>query len=280
MRTRGLFLLAIVVIVVGVGIALYRGAGPLPRAEGCTVTVQGHQVALATDQAENASLIAAVGVRRGLPARAVSIALATAFQESKIRNLPSGDRDSVGIFQQRPSQGWGTRQQLRNPYYAINAFYDALQKVPGYETMRITDAAQQVQRSGFPEAYAVHAADARALASALTGYSAGGRFSCVVHASSRHGTAGQTIAALRRAYGDLAVRRTGVRQDVVVQLPAGRTGDRLGWSVAQFLVAQARRLHVAALRFDGKHWTAGPASSHGWVREGLRAPTRVVVSLG
>ena len=280
MRTRGLFLLAVILIVVGVGVALYRGAGPLPNPAGCTADVAGRHVELATDQAENATLIAAIGVRRGLPARAVSIALATAFQESKMRNLPGGDRDSVGIFQQRPSQGWGTRAQLRDRSYAINAFYDALQKVHGYQSMRITDAAQQVQRSGFPDAYEAHALDARALASALTGYSPGGRFSCVVHASSRHGTARAVEASLRHGYGaGLAVHRTGVRQDLVVQLPRTAAGYRLGWSVAQYLVAQAGRLHIADVRFAGRHWSAG-SSSKGWVRSGPGSRTRVSVSLG
>ena len=88
---------------------------------------------LTTEQAENATLIAAIGVSRGLPARAVSIALATAYQESKIRNLTHGDRDSLGLFQQRPSQGWGTEEQVRDPYYATNAFYDALAKIPDYK---------------------------------------------------------------------------------------------------------------------------------------------------
>jgi hypothetical protein len=281
MRTRWLFLLAIVLIVAGVGVAIYRGAGPLPNPEGCSATVAGHHVDLATDQAENAALIAAVGVRRELPARAVSIALATAFQESKIRNLSSGDRDSLGIFQQRPSQGWGTPRQLRNRYYAINAFYDALAKVHGYREMRITDAAQKVQRSGFPEAYEAHAEDARALASALTGYSPGGRFSCVVHAPVGHGTARRVSASLERAYGTgLAVRRSGVRQDLVVRLPHTVAGYRRGWSVAQFLVAQARRLKIVDIRFAGKHWSAGDRSSNGWVRGATGTRTRIDVSLG
>ena len=145
------------------------GAGPLPDPESCTARVGDVEASLTTTQAENASLIAAVAVRRGLPARAASIALATAFQESKLENLRGGDRDSVGLFQQRPSQGWGTRAELLLPLYAINAFYDALSQVDGYQTMRITEAAQEVQRSGFPEAYEEHAAGARALASARVG---------------------------------------------------------------------------------------------------------------
>ena len=109
----------------------------------------------------------------------MSIALATAFQESKLQNIERGDRDSVGLFQQRPSQGWGTEEEILDRATPINAFYDALVEVDGYQDMRITEAAQEVQRSGFPEAYEEHAEGARALASALTGYSPG-RFSCVV----------------------------------------------------------------------------------------------------
>jgi hypothetical protein len=82
-----------------------------------------------------------------------------------------------------PSQGWGTAKQIQDPYHAVNAFYDALVKVDGYQSMKITEAAQKVQRSAFPDAYADHEADGRALASALTGYSPA-RFSCVVGADS------------------------------------------------------------------------------------------------
>src|SRR5690348_7151690 len=177
-RSGFVLFLAIVAVVAGVMVAVWRGTGPLPNPPGCTATVAGRSVDLAPDQAWNATLISAIGVRRGLPARAVSIALATAYQESKIRNLSSGDRDSIGIFQQRPSQGWGTAAQIGDEYYAIGKFYDALVKIPGYETMQITEAAQRVQRSGYPDAYQAHAPDARALASAITGFSPGGTFTC------------------------------------------------------------------------------------------------------
>ena len=117
---------------------------PTPRA--ARPRVGGVVVDLSTEQAENATTIVAVAVRRGLPARAASIALATAYQESKLRNLDHGDRDSLGLFQQRPSQGWGTAAaDPATRYYAVNAFYDALQKIDGYQTMRITEAAQEVQ---------------------------------------------------------------------------------------------------------------------------------------
>ena len=225
-------------------------------------------------------MIAAVGVRRGLPARAVSIALATAFQESKLRNLDHGDRDSLGIFQQRPSQGWGTTAQVRDPYYASNAFYDVLAKIDGFQTMRITEAAQQVQRSGYPEAYEPHAADARALASALTGYSRGGRFSCVVHDQRAAAAAtGRPPARWRRA--SATARRREAR-------PPGLRGHRrrrrrratpgLG---GRAVPHGARGDAPASPRspFDGKRWRVGKDSEHGWT-SAKAEPGRVSVSLG
>ena len=74
-------------------------------------------------------MITAIAIRRGLPPRAATIAIATAIQESKVRNITYGDRDSLGLFQQRPSQGWGTPEQILNPEYSTNKFYDALVKV-------------------------------------------------------------------------------------------------------------------------------------------------------
>lgn len=277
--TGWLFFVATLLVVGGVGFAVWRGTGPLPDPEGCTATVAGLTVALAPDQAENASLIAAIGVRRGLPARAVSIALATAYQESKIRNLDHGDRDSVGIFQQRPSQGWGTSAQIRDAHYAINKFYEVLEHVDGYEQMRITEAAQRVQRSGFPEAYEDHAADARVLASALTGYSGGGRFSCVVRSSETGGTARAVTADLRAAFGALRTGR-GTRQDVTVTVPASPAGRRLAWAVAQYAVAHADRLHVHEVSYADRTWRSGRESEDGWRRVEPTGGRVVRIALG
>jgi hypothetical protein len=119
--------------------------------DGCTVP--GTSVTLTAEQLGNAAIIAEVGRARGLPDRAIVIALATAHQESRLRNLDYGDRDSLGLFQQRPSQGWGTEAQVQDPVYAAGMFYDRLVRVPGWDAGRLTDVAQSVQRSGFPEAY-------------------------------------------------------------------------------------------------------------------------------
>ncbi|MGW2087530.1 C40 family peptidase [Streptomyces sp. NPDC001880] len=105
-------------------------------------------------QIPNAKTIQATGVALKVPARGQVVALATALQESGLRNLDYGDRDSLGLFQQRPSQGWGTAQQVRDPVHASTKFYEALLKVSGWQSMTVTQAAQAVQKSGFPDAYA------------------------------------------------------------------------------------------------------------------------------
>ncbi|MBW8766298.1 MAG: hypothetical protein JF630_08775, partial [Geodermatophilales bacterium] len=94
----------------------------------CTLPTS--SVVLTNEQAQNAITIAAVAHDRGLPERAVVIALATAQQESRLRNLPYGDRDSLGLFQQRPSQGWGTEAQVQDPVYAAGRFFDHLVQTP------------------------------------------------------------------------------------------------------------------------------------------------------
>ncbi|MFC4148035.1 C40 family peptidase [Micromonospora mangrovi] len=122
-----------------------------------------------SEQTANAAVIVAVGEELTVPPRGWVIALAAAMQESGLRNLPGGDRDSVGLFQQRPSQGWGSPTQLRDPRYAAGKFYTALLAVDGWQAMALTDAAQAVQRSAFPGAYAAWEDDAIALIRVLAG---------------------------------------------------------------------------------------------------------------
>ena len=280
---------AALLLVAVVGYGVLRDSGLVRDPQRCTTAVAGHEVTLDLEQAENASLITALAVRRGLPARAASIALATAYQESDLYNLDYGDRDSLGLFQQRPSQGWGSPDQVRDPVYATNAFYDALVRVDDYEGLEITVAAQEVQRSGFPSAYADHEDDARALASALTGNSPAA-FTCQVD-----GDADEGDPALRRsgltARAD-AVRREaaelfsdvplggfapgGVRDghmegsthydgravDLFVR-PVNPRNNVRGWAIAQYYVAQAARLEVQTVIFDGRIWTAR-RSDEGW----------------
>jgi hypothetical protein len=286
----GLGVLALVVVVVVVGVRTFDQVGPLLSREGCEARVGGHSVSLTLEQAENVALMAAISTQRGMPARAATIAIATSTQESKLYNIEHGDRDSLGLFQQRPSQGWGSAQEILNPYYSINAFYDALARIDGYESMKITEAAQLVQRSAFPAAYAEHERDARALASALTGNSPRG-FTCVVDddgaaAPDRLVETGLTRRAdvVRRdvgaAFGDLSLggfAPGGVRAghqpgsthydgraiDIFVR-PVSRENRQQGWAIAQYLVAQADRLVIEHVIFDDRIWTSGSRSDEGW----------------
>ncbi|MFF5182441.1 heavy metal transporter [Streptomyces sp. NPDC000345] len=240
------------------------------------------------EQAVNAATIAAVGTDREMPERAVAIALATAIQESGLRNLSHGDRDSLGLFQQRPSQGWGTAKQVTDPAYAASIFYEHLAKVPDYTELPLTVAAQRVQRSGYPEAYAKHETDAVLLAAALTGTSA-----ATLTCDGRVGTGTVTgpsavRAALARDFGRDALREADAEageggetaaaadSDVpaaqtdgrTVTLPvsrkttaAGRGVQERGWQLAHWAVANASALHIERVSYAGREWTAGNTDS-------------------
>jgi len=119
------------------------------------------------DQLHNAAVIIQVGQQQGMSQRDQQIALMVAMQESSLRNLGSGDRDSLGLFQQRPSQGWGTTAQIMNPAYAAGQFYTHLTAIGGRDSMSMNDAAQAVQRSGTPQAYGPHQTDAATVLQAI-----------------------------------------------------------------------------------------------------------------
>lgn len=137
----------------------------LDGASGKDVHVDG--LDLPAEQVPNAATIVAVGLSLDVPKKGQIIALATAMQESRLRNLNYGDRDSLGLFQQRPSQGWGSAQQIRDPLYASEQFYKHLLKVNGWQQMTVTQAAQAVQKSGLPDAYAQWESLATALQTAI-----------------------------------------------------------------------------------------------------------------
>lgn len=259
----------------------YEGGGRL--APGCRVVSaagDGATYELSTQQAVNAATISAVGTSRGMPERAVTIALATALQESGLRNIDHGDRDSLGLFQQRPSQGWGDTQQIMDPVYASGKFYEHLDKVPGYSRLPLTVAAQRVQRSGFPQAYAKHEPDAALLSAALTGRAAA-TLTCGTEPAREPGDAGEVRAALVRDFGPDVLpdtREAGAdhAQDgkapegahtvaVPVAQPVsagGRSGQR-GWELAHWAVAHASALRVERVAYAGREWSASD-SGHLW----------------
>ena len=232
------------------------------RAERCTAVSNGTRSDLTPSQADNAALIAAIAVRRDLPARAATVGIATALQESKLANVTHGDRDSIGLFQQRPSQGWGTPAQLGDPVYATNAFYDVLIRIAGYQGLPITDAAQKVQRSGFPGAYAQHEAAARAWASALTGNSPAS-LTCTLHTAAA-GSPAAVTARVMRDYGKLPITAA-ANGTLTVDAGALRGGNAaqatlLAWSLAQWAVAVANDLHLDSVATAGQTWTRSGAT--------------------
>ncbi|MFC8452518.1 hypothetical protein [Kitasatospora sp. NPDC057223] len=279
-------------------------------AEGCSVKTPAGEGTLELPQAANAATISAVAHSRGLPDRAVTIALATAMQESKIHNLPGGDRDSVGLFQQRPSQGWGTVEQISDPVYATNKFLDGLVKVPGYTRLPLTDAAQQVQKSGYPQAYAKHETKATLLASALTGREAAS-VNCVVHtfaepdapAATGSGASADPSAApapvdrtqaltdrVRREFGRTVTAAAGYSSTIkgapnAVSLtpePSASTESgpdaalQNGWAVAHWAVTHAQQLGIETVAYDGRIWRMAK-SADGWKTQASGTSTSLVL---
>lgn len=242
------------------GVALWL-TQPTKAVQGFCLTRVGTTV-VETDleQSQWATHMAAIASKRQLPPRATTIAIATAYQESKIRNIDYGDRDSLGLFQQRPSQGWGSAEQIMDPTYAINAFYDALIDVDDYWTMDITKAAQQVQRSAFPDAYAQHEAKARALASALRGHSPAA-FGCVV--AEKPGSIATVSDQMNTFWPSVEVKSVGDEHRIDVSDAREGAGIH-GWAIAHFLVANAAELGIASVSFDDMRWEA-KSQSPDWV---------------
>ena len=128
---------------------------------------------LSEEQVRNAAIIVRMGQDMNVPPRGWVIAVATAMQESSLHNLPNlgarNDHDSLGLFQQRPSTGWGTPEQIMDPKYAARKFYEKLLTVPNWERLSLTQSAQKVQRSAYPDAYAKHEQLASTVVNSLTG---------------------------------------------------------------------------------------------------------------
>ncbi|MGW4286574.1 heavy metal transporter [Streptomyces sp. NPDC004673] len=280
---------AALVVLAGVGgylVVQYVTGGVGTR--GCTVVSaqdDSQSYEFTPEQAVNAATIAVVGTGRGMPERAVTIALATALQESGLRNIEHGDRDSLGLFQQRPSQGWGTERQIMDPAYSAGIFYAHLARVPDYSALPLTVAAQKVQRSGFPEAYAKHEQDAVLLAAALTGHSAA-TLTCEGRPSRTAEATGPDAVreALVRDFGRDALQETGAEvggravpspspspsvtatahgRTVTVPVPQGTKTDangrserQRGWQLAQWAVANSSALRIARVTYEGREWTA------------------------
>ncbi|MFF8815301.1 hypothetical protein ACF08Y_24380 [Streptomyces pactum] len=286
---------AVLLAVVGYVVAhLLTGGGGPPR---CFARASAETVAVDPEQAVNAATITAVASGRALPRRAVTIALATALQESGLRNIRHGDRDSLGLFQQRPSQGWGKPEQILDPVYSAGIFYDRLVEVPGYSRLPLTVAAQRVQLSGYPQAYAKRETDAVALTEVLTGR-AEGAFTCPgLPDDGRAGDPDRVRETLRREFGPRVLpspedpadgtaatgggtdgRRTGRTDDDRVIVVPVRSDDgeapRRGWELAYWAVAHSTELRIERVAYRGLEWS-GDNSADGWRRTGRPADGEV-----
>ncbi|MER6131297.1 heavy metal transporter [Streptomyces sp. NPDC001815] len=290
---RGRFLRFGSALVVLLGVAGYLTVQYLTGGTGvpkCTVVSgrgDGASYEFTAEQAVNAATISAVGANRRMPERAVTIALATALQESALRNISHGDRDSLGLFQQRPSQGWGTEKEIMDPTYAASEFYEHLGKVPDYTRLPLTVAAQRVQRSGYPEAYAKHEPDATLLAAALTGRAAA-TLTCEGRPDTRPGGPEAVRTALVRDFGREVFQEAGAEvaatpsaagsaspstgasgsssaRTVTVPVPktsaAGGGERQRGWALAHWAVANSSALHLERVSYAGRVWTAGNTRS-------------------
>jgi hypothetical protein len=229
-------------------------------------------VGLDTEQAAIAATIAGVADERRLPSGAVTIAYAAAMQESHLHNLHYGDLDSVGVFQQRPSEGWGTRHQLSDPVYATGKFFGALVKVHDYLRIPVYQAAQDVQRSADGSAYRNY----QQLAASLSGAFTGGRPHAVWCWFAPDSSRSPHIAAVRqqlvRTFGPLDVRLHGQHQTSVAAAssdPAAQVRVRYraaGWAVASWLVTHAPTYGISAVRYAGYQWSKA-AGRRGWTRD-------------
>jgi hypothetical protein len=271
----------------GVALALVAGFGAylgsrelghkvqLPKPRACTVEAQG-RVVLSPEQMANAATIAATGIRRKMPEQAVVVALATALQESKLQNLTGGDRDSIGLFQQRPSQGWGTPEQLQDPRYTATRFYASLKKVRGWEKMRVTEAAQRVQHSAYPEAYQKWVDEASVLTRALLGNATGAVACTVARTPAMRGSAAAAAltSGLTLDWGRTQMASVAKLTGLAVSAP----DEQAGWRYAHWLVSQADDHGVKRVRFGDLEWTADGGD---WapIKDGDRAAGLVIAEV-
>ena len=230
---------------------------------GCTAGTGSAAVALDPQQAQIAATIAGVAHQREMPSRALTVAYATAMQETHLHDPDYGDLDSVGVFQQRPSEGWGPASKLIDPVYASTRFFRALAQVPGYQQMPVYKAAQAVQHSADGFAYQQY----QGLAAQLTTAFTGAPRAVWCWPAGHTGKAQLTPArrAIVKAFGPLPASRSATGGDapsLLVQAPQ----SSLGWSVAAWLVTHAGKYRLHDVRYAGFRWPA-PAGRTGWVKD-------------
>jgi len=260
--------LVVLLVVLGVTYLVTTRHAPLHQEPtACAVSAgKGKQeIGLTISQAAIASTIAGVAAGRDLPVRAVTIAYATALQESKLTDLSYGDRDSVGVFQQRPSEGWGTAKQIEDPVYASARFFAALAAVPRYAHLPVYQAAQDVQHSADGSAYGQYATIGTQLANAFYGTTPHALW-CYYN-----GTAGKprltaAYRALTSAFGHMPTARVA---DPALAIRVRRVSE--GWTVAGWLITHAQSYGITSVRYRGYEWVRGRAAGKWLPRRGRPA---------
>jgi hypothetical protein len=216
-----------------------------------------------------ATMVAATtSYQPALPERAAVLALAAGLQESKLRNLPpgAGDRDSVGVLQQRPSQGWGGGDvaNLQDVFKATTEFLDHLVKVDGWQTLPLAEAIQDVQISADGSAYAPHEPEATALADSLSGRTPAG-VTCTFAKPTQVASATQVAS---KVASELPVNAPTTAQTTV-------TVPRAGWQTVAWFVAHADQLGIESVDFQGKQWTR----AKGWHDRPTASGSAVVATM-
>lgn len=257
---------------------------PVLTGSGCVATGDHQSILLDTEQGSIAATIAGVAHQKAMPRLAVTIAYATAMQESKLHNLSYGDLDSVGVFQQRPSEGWGPRRDLEDPIYATSKFFRALKAIPGYRKMPVSQAAQAVQHSADGAAYTQYEKMAAAMTPAFTGQRGHAVYCWSGSASRAPADLSRISSGLGTTFGTAVAReatdqrdsRGSVADGTSTQMQVRIEAPRLGWEVATWLVTHASTYHIHQIRFAGYQWRAA-ASSKGWVRDAGAPPEGTLV---
>lgn len=276
-RWRIAAIIAASAVVFGVGgLIFFRHAKPFLIGEGCKVRVSGQAIELDSEQAAVAATIAGVGYLRGMPKAAVTVAYATALQESKMHNVRYGDRDSVGIFQQRPSEGWGTRRNLLDPVYATSKFFAALGKVPGYLNMPVYRAAQAVQHSADGTAYGQYEQVAGLMSTAFTGNAPRAVWCWYMPYTKRPAKLASAAGQLKRTFGHLTGTGEAFQPSGELAGATGKAGGiamtvhapatETGWAIATWSVAHAKAYGIERVRYAGYQWRAADGV-HGWSRD-------------
>ncbi|HKD87154.1 MAG TPA: hypothetical protein VKB62_01380 [Streptosporangiaceae bacterium] len=273
-RTSIAAVLVVVAICLVIGLLAIKLASKQPRSRptACVVGPANQAVQLSISQAGIAATIAGVASHQGMPVRAVAIAYATALQESKLANLQYGDQDSLGVFQQRPSQGWGTARQIENPVYASGRFFAVLATVPRYRRLPIYQAAQDVQRSADGSAYAQYAGVGTELARAFTGAKPNEVW-CSYGSPVRRAQLAAARTALDGAFGRLG----DAHGDPAGRVSVSVSSTRQGWAVAAWLVSHAARYGISDVRYAGFQWLASSSGRWKPVTAAKRGPAATAV---